>query len=63
MFTEPSELCCVGLIPTELVTCAFLSAAGVTRTAPRLIAWPFTKVLRFTTDTAFTLCAFTKLIL
>src|SRR5258708_33184556 len=55
MFTAPSELCCVGLIPTELVTCAPLRAPGVSRVAPRLTAWPFMKVLRFVTVTAFTL--------
>jgi len=63
MFTAPSELCCVGLIPTELVTCAPLRAPGVSRVAPRLTAWPFMKVLRFVTVTAFTLRAFTKLTL
>jgi hypothetical protein len=63
MFTAPSELCGTGLIPTEFVTFAPLSASGVRRTEPRLIAWPFTKVLRFATDTACTLRAFTKLIL
>src|SRR5438445_709758 len=62
-FTAPSELCCVGLSPTEFVTCAPLSAAGVRWTAPRLMAWPLTKVLRFATVTAFTLCALTKLML
>src|SRR5260370_39619831 len=60
MFTAPSELCCVGLTPTELVTCAPLRLADVRWTAPRLMAWPFMKALRFVTVTAFTLCAFTK---
>jgi hypothetical protein len=59
LFTEPSELRGVGWIPTELVTWAPLRAAAVTRTAPRSMACPLTKALRFATDTAFTLCAFT----
>jgi hypothetical protein len=60
-FTNPSELCCVGLIPTELVTCAPRNEASVMwpAPAPRLIAPPFVKVLRFVVVTACTLCAFT----
>jgi hypothetical protein len=63
IFAEPSELCCVGLMPTELVTCAPFNEAGVKRVAPRLMAWPFTKVFRLAVVTAFTLWAFTKLTL
>jgi hypothetical protein len=43
-FEAPSELCCVGLKPTEFVTLAFRSEASVTRNWPRLIIWPRTKV-------------------
>src|SRR5260370_39961882 len=63
MFAEPSELCCVGLRPTELVTRAPRNEAAVRGVAPRLMACPLTKVLGFATVTAFTLCAFTKLTL
>jgi len=63
MFTAPSELCGVGLIPTELVTCAPLKEAAVRCVAPRLMAWPLMKALRLAVVTAFTLCAFTKLTL
>jgi hypothetical protein len=58
-FAEPSELCCVGLIPTELVTRAPFNEASVMWLAPRLIAPPFVKVLRFAVLMACTLCAFT----
>src|SRR5216684_1067302 len=63
MFAEPSALCGTGLMPTELVTCALLRAAGVRWTPPRLTAWPFANILRSTAVTARTLCAFTKLTL
>ena len=55
----PSELCCVGLIPTELVTFAPFSEASVTWKAPRLIIWLLPKESRFATVTAWTLWAFT----
>lgn len=45
MFLSPSELCCVGLRPTEFVTLAPRKDASVTWKAPRLIIWPRTKVL------------------
>jgi hypothetical protein len=55
----PSELCCVGLIPTELVTRAPFNEASVTWKAPRLIIWLLPKASRFATVTAWTLWAFT----
>jgi hypothetical protein len=42
---EPRVLCCVGLIPTELVTCAPFNEAAVICEAERVIRWPFTKAL------------------
>src|SRR6267143_4968685 len=45
IFGSPSELCGVGLRPTEFVTLAPRSDAGVTGNSPRLIIWPRTKVL------------------
>jgi hypothetical protein len=56
----PSELCCVGRIPTELVTLAFLKDAWVRCCAPRLMRSPLTNALREAVVTARRLCAFTK---
>ncbi len=44
IFESPSELCCVGLRPTEFVTLAPRNEASVTWNSPRLILWPRTKV-------------------
>jgi hypothetical protein len=57
-FAWPRELCCVGLSPTEFVTCAPFKDASVMCIAPRLMDCPLTNVLRFATVTARALCAY-----
>jgi hypothetical protein len=52
ILAAPSELCGVGLIPTELVIFAFFNEAAVTRELAGLIRWPFMKALRFAVVTA-----------
>lgn len=59
----PSALCCDGLRPTEFDTFAPLNAAGERRAPPGLMGSPFTNALREAVVTAFTLRAFTKLML
>jgi hypothetical protein len=41
----PRELCCVGLIPTELLTFAPFNEAAVICEPERVMRWPFTKAL------------------
>jgi hypothetical protein len=60
-FAAPMALCFVGVKAARLLICAPFREAAVTWTAPRLMAWPFTKLLRAATVTAFGLCAFAKL--
>ena len=57
----PSELCCVGRMPTEFVTRAPFKLDCVIRCPPRLMRPPFVKLLREVVVTARRLCAFTKL--
>ena len=60
-FDAPSELCCVGRMPTEFVTRAPRKPASVRCCPPRLMRLPFIKLLREVVVTARRLCAFTKL--
>jgi hypothetical protein len=60
-FAAPMALCFVGVKAARLLIWVPFREAAVTWTAPRLMAWPFTKLLREATVTAFGLCALTKL--
>jgi hypothetical protein len=57
-FAVPVKLACVGEKSARLVTCAPRREASVTRVDPRLIACPFTKVLREAAVTARVSCAY-----
>jgi len=57
-FAAPVKLLRVGVKPARLVTCAPRSDASVTCIDPRLMACPFTNVLREAAVTARTLCAY-----
>src|SRR5689334_11313525 len=60
-FEAPSELCCVGRMPTEFVALIPFKPACVRCWPPRLIRPPLVKLLREVVVTARRLCAFTKL--
>lgn len=59
----PSELCCVGLRPTEFVTFAPFNVPALRRVPARVMRWPLVKAEREAVVTARGLCAFTKLTL
>lgn len=60
-FAAPTKLCLDGEKDARLLTCAPFKDAAVRCTAPRLMAWPLTKLLREAAVTALGLCALTKL--
>jgi len=57
-FAAPVKLLRVGVKSARFVTCAPRSDASLTRIDPRLMACPFTNVLREAAVTARTLCAY-----
>ncbi len=62
-FAAPSELCCVGRMPTEFETLALFNWDAVRCWPLRLMRSPLTKALCEAVVTARALCAFTKLTL